>query len=390
MRHKFPLFTILIFLGCITNTHAQFKSISENRNIKLGGFLCLDGAGFNQDEGLDAQFGPLDNSGGYEVRLAAFHMSGNLYDNIDFKLFTGFYSDKAKVIETYLTLKKLPVIGNFRIGKIREPMRIEALTSRKHLTFLERSLPISFFPIFNEGAMVFNSFFNNRMHVQTSYFKGNSTFDNVVTNESSITSRLTGHIISKPELNHVWHLGVSHRYRTDTEQVYKISSDPEAHLSPVKYLNTGLITDVSHINYFAGETAYNYRNWQLQAEYLSSHLNRNLQEDVQFSSYYAQVSCFVTGEQKRFNKNMYFYGAISPKENFNIEKKQFGAWELALKYSNADLNDKDIQGGEETNITAAVNWYLNPATRIMFDHIWADIADYGKARIFQVRFQVAF
>jgi len=26
----------------------------------------------------------------------------------------------------------------------------------------------------------------------------------------------------------------------------------------------------------------------------------------------------------------------------------------------------------------------------MFDHIWADIADYGKARIFQVRFQVAF
>lgn len=390
MRHKIPLITYLIFLGCIATTYAQFKSISENSTIKLGGFLCLDAAGFHQDDGLDNEFGALENTGGYEVRLAAFHMSGNLYDNIDFKLFTGFFSDKAKVIETYLTLKKLPVVGNFRVGKIREPMRIEALTSRKHLTFLERSLPISFFPIFNEGAMVFNSFFDNRLHVQTSYFKGNSTFDNVVTNESSITSRLTGHIISKPEQNHVWHLGVSHRYRTDSEQVYKITSDPEAHLSPVKYLNTGLITDVSHINYFAGETAYNYGNWQFQAEYLSSHLNRNLLEDVRFSSYYAQISCFITGEQKRFNKNMYFYGAISPAKNFSLEKKEYGAWELALKYSNADLNDKDIQGGEESNLTAGVNWYLNPATRIMFNHIWADIADYGKARIFQVRFQVAF
>ena len=300
MTRKNTLLTVLLFVGLINTSFSQFKSITENRNIKLGGFLCLDAANFNQDEGLDTQFGTLQNSGGYEVRLAAFHMSGNLYENIDFKLFTGFYTDKANVIEAYVTLKELPVIGNFRIGKIREPMRIEALTSRKHLTFLERSLPISFFPIFNEGAMVFNSFFNNRLHVQTSYFKGNSSYDNVVTNESSITSRMTGHVISKLENNHVWHIGVSHRYRTDTEHIYKISSDPEAHLSPVKYLNTGLITDVSHINYFAGETAYNYRNWQLQAEYLSSQLNRNLSENLQFSSYYAQVSCFVTGEEKRF------------------------------------------------------------------------------------------
>ncbi len=390
MHTKIKVFTTLIIFLISFISFGQFRSNTEDYNIKLGGFLCLDAAHFQQDSGLDSEFGELPNTGGYEVRLAAFHMSGNLYENIDFKLFTGFYYNKANVIETYVTIKKLPIIGNFRIGKIREPMRIDALTSRKHITFLERSLPISFFPIFNEGAMVFNSFFNNRLHAQTSYFKGNTTVNDISTNESSITSRVTGHIISEPEINNVWHVGISHRYRTDTEQVYKISSNPEAHLSPVKYLNTGTIENVNHINYFGFETAYNYKNWRFQGEYLTSQINRNILEDIQLSSYYAQLSCFITGEYKRFNKNMYFYGKIKPHKNFSLEKKEYGAWEVALKYSTADLNDKDIQGGQENNITAAVNWYLNPGTRIMFNHIWADIEDYGNASIFQMRFQVDF
>jgi hypothetical protein len=48
-------------------------------------------------------------------------------------------------------------------------------------------------------------------------------------------------------------------------------------------------------------------------------------------------------------------------------------------------------GGELTDITAALNWYLNN-TVIKFNWVYADVAelDSGTANIFMARFQVDF
>ena len=76
-----------------------------------------------------------------------------------------------------------------------------------------------------------------------------------------------------------------------------------------------------------------------------------------------------------------------------------GAWELALRWSWLDLNDEDVRGGEETNYTLGVNWYLNPNYRLMFNYIYTDVEDRGgvedgfqdgSANIFAMRFQVDF
>ncbi len=75
--------------------------------------------------------------------------------------------------------------------------------------------------------------------------------------------------------------------------------------------------------------------------------------------------------------------------------KGAGAWELALRVSAIDLNSKDnvqnaIDGGEMLDITAGLNWYINPATRVMFNYVLAQLKDVGNANIAQIRFQLDF
>jgi len=43
-----------------------------------------------------------------------------------------------------------------------------------------------------------------------------------------------------------------------------------------------------------------------------------------------------------------------------------------------------------SNVTAGINWYINPATKIAFNYVYTDVKNLGKANIFQMRFQVAF
>ena len=42
----------------------------------------------------------------------------------------------------------------------------------------------------------------------------------------------------------------------------------------------------------------------------------------------------------------------------NLENGQ-SAWQVAARYSSINLNDKDIKGGKEDNMSAAVHWYFN-------------------------------
>ena len=58
-----------------------------------------------------------------------------------------------------------------------------------------------------------------------------------------------------------------------------------------------------------------------------------------------------------------------------------------------DLNDAGITGGEIDNITAGLNWYLNPNTRMMFNYVFSQVDRTtfdGDTHIFMTRLQVDF
>ena len=74
---------------------------------------------------------------------------------------------------------------------------------------------------------------------------------------------------------------------------------------------------------------------------------------------YAYAGCFLTGEQRSYDKNNSVFGDVVP--NGRVGKDGgIGAWELAVRYSYLDYNDANVQGGRLSDITAGVNWRWNP------------------------------
>ncbi len=406
MKYKVVLTFLHLFIGVLlfaqeTNENPfsfkwdngfKIESADKQFKFKFGGRIMLDHAYFNQNTELDTNFGILQITNGTEIRRARIFASGTIYENIEFKLQADFSGAEVSLKDVYIGIKDIPLIGTLRIGHVKEPFRLEVMTSSKYITFMERSFSESFLPVRNNGIVLFNDFFDKKLSIQAGYFRNSDGTANSinVNNGYSITGRATSLLINNKAQRQLWHIGLGLSSRIPDSETYKISSRPESHLD-IKYINTGTIENIDKINFTNFETAFVSGPIALQAEYLTAKVNTEATtNDYAFSSYYGQVSYFLTGESRKYKSSYGGFDRVKPNNNFGGKNNGTGAWELALRYSHSDLNNEDILGGEQSDVTLGVNWYLNPSTRIMLNHVWADIQDAGKATIFQMRFQIDF
>ena len=163
-------------------------------------------------------------------------------------------------------------------------------------------------------------------------------------------------------------------------QTIAFSNTPELRVDGTKLINTGAI-NAKHADTVGAEFAAQKQNFLLQSEYEHFDVQR---ADVGLSSpsfwgYYVSGSWILTGEARKYNTQTAAFDAPAVARPFSLTNGGWGAWELAVRYSDMNLNYKPgaagtyqtgsaIRGGEEQNITAGVNWYLNPVIRLMFDY----------------------
>jgi phosphate-selective porin OprO/OprP len=373
----------------------KLESADKNFKLKFGGRIMVDHAFFSQNNDLDATLGKLETKNGTEFRRARLFTSGTIYKNVDFKLQIDFAGGKAELKDAYMGIKKIPVFGHIRVGHVKEPFRFDALTSSKYITFMERALPIDFMQERDNGIIAFNDFFDKKLSLQAGYFRNqsNNSSDLAANNGFAFTARATTLAFNNKEKNQLLHLGIGYSHRNPDTNEFRITSKPEAHLSSVKYISTGTISNVKSINLINFETVFIAGPFSFQGEYLTAKVNKQntlLANNYNFSSYYGQISYFLTGEHKKYKSSYAGLDRVHPIKNYGGEKNGSGAWEVALRFSNSDLNDTTILGGEQSDVTLGLNWYLNPSTRVMFNNVWANIKDTGNANVFQVRFQIDF
>jgi len=260
---------------------------------------------------------------------------------------------------------------------------------------MERSLcNQAFTPSRNMGIGYMNAILDNRMTYAIGAFK--ETDDQALAlNEGEWcgTLRLTGLPWYERSGKELVHLGLGFSLRSPTNNSLQYRARPEVHVDS-RLVDTGVLASCEQALLLAPELAVVYGPFSLQAEYFMADVSRTAPlEDVSFGGYYVYGSFFVTGESRNYKTATGAFDRVRPNANLFGDDGGFGAIELAVRYSTIDLIDKVVLGGKETNITAGVNWYLNPNMRIMLDYINASINDYGagkrdgKENIFMTRFQ---
>lgn len=375
----------------------NMKSNDGKHKLKIGGRIHNDWAWFDESSDLRRDFGHQED--GTEIRRARLYMSGTLYGNVNFKVDYDFAGGDSDLKDVFIELAKIPAVGKLRLGHFKEPFGLEQLTSGNYITFIERSLPDAFVPGRNTGVMLHNAAFDDRLFWAVGAYHNADDFGNGQEDGAySVTGRVAGTPWIADEGRNLVHLGLALSKRDPAGDSSRFRARPEAHLSRFRYVDTGVF-DVDEDFRWGLEAALVYGPFSVQGEYITASLDTPSGtgvRDPDFNGWYAMASWFATGERRPYKGGT--FARVKPKNNFNPwADGGWGAVELALRYSSLDLDDGGILGGDEDNFTAAVNWYLNPNTRMMLNYVHADV-DYtnggessnGDLDILQARFQIDF
>ncbi len=225
---------------------------------------------------------------------------------------------------------------------------------------MERGLPIAFAPERNTGAM-YHTTFGDKLSIQSGVFRNSDAFgnDKSATNNVNITSRIT--YLAMNDDNKLLHLGVANSIRKNAEKTYGFFTKAENHLG--NKLTSVSFDNVDETNILGGEFAYVNGSLFLQGEYLQTTVSGI--NETELSSYYGQISYFLTGERRTYKNSLSGFGSVKPNNNYG--ENGWGAIELAVRLSSMDLTTANA--GTLEDITVGINWYLNPNTRVMFNYV---------------------
>ena len=155
-----------------------------------------------------------------------------------------------------------------------------------------------------------------------------------------------------------------------------------------RFVNTGRF-DADDATLLGFELATVQNNFWAALEYTQSDVGTPGGGDPTFDAGYIQLGYIFGDNYRRYKTSAGAFDRQKPDSNWGMDGGS-GAWEIALRYSTIDLTDAGINGGEEDNFTLGLNWYVNPATRLMINYVMADVKDEGDADFVLVRWQVDF
>lgn len=186
---------------------------------------------------------------------------------------------------------------------------------------------------------------------------------------------------------------------------------PEIRVDGTRLIDTGAIKS-KHGYMWALDGGMNLESLFVGGEYAQFEVDRDptftgnigttethVKDHPRFSGWYVEASYFLTGETRSYepsalnNEVAGWDGPSAVASPFSLDGDSWGAWEVAVRYSDTDLDwhkmqlagaacaggpcnsqQNGIPGGRESVIDLGVNWYLNKNIRLMVDDLIVHVA----------------
>lgn len=340
----------------------KFQSPSGDFSFQAGGRIDVDAAHYNQDKQ------PLGD--GTDFRRARMYLRGTMARDFDYMFEYEFADTTTRnkgITDAYLRYRgfapTLITVGNFKM-----PFGMEQLTSDNTTIFLERGVNDILTPGRGIGAELRSAGTNWSLAGGLFGEKPDGDVDKEGDEGQDVAARATYAPILKPDAVLHFGAGVRRHDPNDSTNALRFRSKPESNLTSIYLVDTNILANTDHFVSTDAELAGLWGPVTFQSEYMHTAVDRNgSSRDADFSGWYAQTAWLLTGERRPYKASEGVFDRVIP--NASVGLGGFGAWELAARLSEVDLNDTGIVGGQERNLTLAVNGYLTSNIRLMLNYI---------------------
>ena len=258
--------------------------------------------------------------------------------------------------------------GALRVGYTKTPVGFEGNTPIGSTTFMESALPVQAIyanrRIGLDWAWVHPSWLVDAGYYWGGDLQGGSDGHMTAARVAWTPRHAPGDVL---------HLGLSASRETpqgstDGRDRYqppaaRFRARPEAGLTTLRLVDTGSLRPVDTIDRRGIEALWIGGPWSLQAEYLDARVRlADGLPGYHASGYYAFASWVLTGESRNYANGQ--VRDVKP-------MRTAGAVELALRYSELNLNDAPTLGGRQRNWTLGANWYLSRHLKLQANYVHA-------------------
>jgi phosphate-selective porin OprO/OprP len=320
--------------------------------VNVGGRIQVDGTVYDDDN--------VDMGDGTEFRRVRLFAEGEIDDNWQYKTQLEFAGNGTELKDTYIRYTGWD-FGKLTIGQFKQEQGLEVLTSSKYMTFIERAMISAFVPDRRIGLGLSGD--AGTFHWAASVFGQEESSSEGKDEGTGANGRLAWTPTFGDDA--FVHLGASYSWQEaeDQEDEWRVRARPETHQTSIRLVDTGTLNDVNNIQTAGFEGAAVFGPFSLQGEWMQQTIDRDGGNDPDLTGYYVYGSWFITGESRSYKGGKFG------------RTKATNAWEVAARYSNMDLKDGDINGGEIDNYTIGVNYYVNPYLRFMANYVISEASD---------------
>jgi phosphate-selective porin OprO/OprP len=386
----------------------MFASEDHKFQIHVGGIGQIDStwligplALFNAPGGTTSGVG---NAQATDLRRAILQADGTIFDQFDFMIqfdFANASNENSGIqppsfgnltsspapLNIWMQVRDVPYLGNVRFGNQDKPIGMTNNTSAAFLPFMERAdNNDAFYGPFDNGFALGISFQNwtesERMTWRYGIFQPATNVFGVALNKYSAGTRVTALPWYEDNGKRLMHVGLGFWEGEVVQDELRVRARPLLRNAPgfavPVLVDTGEVPSSRQYT-IAPEFAVVVGPWTLQAEWTGQFLtdafssNSVPQGTVFYHGGYIQALYFLTGEHQEYVRREGVFGRVVPRNDYHLKTcdayRAMGAWQVGVRFSYLDLNDKAIQGGQLYDWTVGLNWFLNPNMKVQLNYI---------------------